>query len=70
MPDAEPTEKPITAIYHKRLGWLTAPEGYRFRVNESGKSYELVGGPDVEPTSAFFPFGTRWLVTSIYAEGD
>lgn len=64
------TEERATAICHKRHGWLTAPDGYYFRVSASGKSYELVGGPAQESTLAHFPFGTRWLASSIIAVGD
>lgn len=54
----------FTAVFHKRHGWISAPEGMWFEESDNGKSYWLCSETDPEP-GTFFPFGTRFNATSI-----
>jgi hypothetical protein len=57
-------ETRISAILHKRHGWIVAPEGGWFE--EQGKSFWLCLGRDPQPGD-YFPLGTRWNARSILA---
>lgn len=65
-----PTADRYTAVCHKRYGWITAPPGYYFGPNRSGKMVYLYAGEGEEDGTWLFPFGTEWRATSIIAWGE